>query len=224
MLQPLGKDIWSFSYQTTLAGIHFDCTSFIIQLEGKLAVISPGRWEDALLKPIQKLGEVAFLIAPNAFHHMNIATWKEKFPQAELWGVKALEKKRPDLKFDHFLKDQDQPFGPSLNFYPLLGASAVSEVVFYHPISQSLILTDLLFNVSKVRGVVTNLFFSLYGINKKLGMSRLFKFTIKDKAKFSQAIDQILELDFTQVLINHGDNLTDGAKLKFREALKWLKR
>ena len=85
-------------------------------------------------------------------------------------------------------------------------------------------MTDLLFNVSRVRGVLTNIAFSLYGINKKLGMSRLFKFAIKDKAKFSQAIDPILELDFTQVLINHGENITDEAKPKLIEALKWLKR
>ncbi len=224
MFTSLGKDIWSRAYATRFWGVHFPCASFALRLEKKLLILSPGPWDEALAPALHDLGEVAFLVAPNAFHHLHLAAWKTRFPQAELWGPSRLGKKRPELNFDHYFTEQSQPFAPALTLHPLWGAPGVSETAFFHQASQSLILTDLLFNLNEIQGRWSHCFFFLLGIHGRLGSSRLFQSAVNDKKKFAQASKDLLSLDFTQVLLHHGENLERDAKTQLEAALAWAKK
>jgi hypothetical protein len=71
-----------------------------------LLVISPGRMEEARFAALASYGAPRFLLAPNYFHNLGIASWVERFPEAT---VVAHERAIPRLKRQV----------PGVNFAPL---------------------------------------------------------------------------------------------------------
>ena len=50
------------------------------------------------------------------------------------------------------------------------------------------------------------------GIHEYPGMSRLFRFLIKDRAAFMDSISEIAEHDFERIVVAHGDPIVHDAK------------
>ena len=192
-------------------------TSVAVKLKSGTVLISPGsQLTDEQLK---NLSNVTDLVASNALHSAGIPKANAAHPNANVWGVPGLEKRKPEMKWTHVLKEGQWKYQEELPAIFVKGAPAIKEVVFYHKPSKSLIVTDLCFNMTKVSGFGAWIILNLFGTYKKFGVSKFFARYIKDKAAFESSLKEILAYDFDKIIVSHGEIVTDNAKEKLRQAM-----
>ena len=99
----------------------------------------------------------------------------------------------------------------------------MNELVFLHPRTRTLILTDLAFNVRRSDSFVTRVFLRINNAFGKFGPSRLARTVFfKDKAQVRAAIERILGWDFDRVVVSHGDVLESKGPATLRDSYSWL--
>ena len=185
--------LFSFEFRQKLApGISFPARSSIIVLENREAIIiSPGPFDSQSISEIQKLADKFYIVAPNLFHHLHFLKAKESFKNSELYAPKSLSKKNAKYADQyHIIDELPKHVKEQVKIIPINGHKALQEWVFYHSKSQSLVLTDLAFNMG-TQGFLTASVLKLAGAYKKLAQSRLVKSTITDKQQFHQSIWQL---------------------------------
>jgi hypothetical protein len=107
MLEQLGPDLWiadggtvsffGFDYPTRMAVVRLD--------DGGLWVWSPITLDGTLEGEVRALGPVRHLVSPNKLHHLFLAAWLAKFPDAKLWGTASTIAKVKALRFTGALID-----------------------------------------------------------------------------------------------------------------------
>src|SRR5688500_9025144 len=81
----------------------------VIRLAGsRLFVHSPVAAQAELMREVQSLGTVAYVVAPNRLHHLFAGDWQQACPGASLYVAPGLEQKRPDLAIAGRLGDQPE--------------------------------------------------------------------------------------------------------------------
>lgn len=207
--------------QRLAMGFHLPTRMTIIQLtNGDLALISVVPLSEELRIKLADLGAVKYLIAPNLLHHLYLKAAKRAFPGARVLAPKALRTKRADLHIDFDLEDSLPPdLSYELTTIHIEGAPGIDEFVFFHPASKTLIVTDLVFNVRGPEGFVSHLMLFMVGCYKRLGQSRVWRFATKDIDAFDQSLLRVLELDFDQLVMAHGDVIQEDANALLRLAL-----
>jgi hypothetical protein len=192
--------------------------------DGRLWLHSPVKIDEHLTRELETLGRVAYIVAPNKVHHLMLGGWVERYPEAELHGAPGLAKKRTDLSFRGMLGDQaPEAWRDDLQQIFLEGAPIVHETVFVHAKSSTLIVTDLVFNVGQADDVWTRVTLGgMLGATGGVRMSRTIKFSVRDRARFKQSVDRVLEHDFQRVTVTHGDVIRTDAKDSLRAAAAWL--
>ena len=136
--------------------------------------------------------------------------------------VHGLRKRLPDLPHAKDLVDGlDYPWKKEIKQHRVKGIPKLDEVVFFHPLSKTLVLTDLAFYITSESPLVTRLLFRLNGAYNKFGPSRIFKnFILKNKSEFKKSLDYILTWDFERIIISHGKLIEKDGKDIFADAFK----
>lgn len=126
-----------FPYPTRMA---------VVQLnDGSLWVWSPVALTDELVKGVERLGKVRFIVSPNKIHHLFLAEWQEHWPEAKVFAPPGLPKRRPDISFDGELNDRPEPgWEAEIDQVIFKGSLAMEEVVFFHRPSSTAIVCDLI--------------------------------------------------------------------------------
>lgn len=222
---PENEVLPTFEHPQRLPGrFHFPARMTVLPLAGRrLALVSPIPIDAALAARLAALGEVCFLIAPNLLHHLYLGSASQRFPEARVLAPERLRKKRPDLRFDGSL-EHDLPalLTDSVEVLKFDGAPALDEFVFYDRARKTLLVTDLVFNVRKPRGLMAHLVLSLVGCHGRLAQSRALRWMVQDRARASVSVERILMLDFDRLVMAHGDIVESGARVELRRALSWL--
>ena len=126
--------------------------------DSALLLHSPIPVTEELLGEVTPLGPVAYLVAPNRFHHLFVGEWLDACPEASAYVAAGLEDKRPDLKIAGVLGDEPEPaWAGTLDQVVLQGIPLTNEVIFFHRPSSTLIVTDLAFNVGSSSPLPTRL-------------------------------------------------------------------
>ena len=123
-------------------------------LDGSLALISPIKVDSAIKQQLDSLGVVKYLIAPNLFHYLYLSHCQQIYPQAQIIAPPGLDNKQPDLNIDRVFTQDLIEFDGELEYTLLEGfqvfippkIATANEIVFYHPVSKTLIITDSAFN------------------------------------------------------------------------------
>jgi hypothetical protein len=224
-LEEFAPNIWTVQVPLSIAGAQFGTRMTLVRLDdGQIVLMAPCPIDDALEAQIRRLGPVAAVVAPNAFHYFSFMDALVRFPDATPFLAEGVAKKigqtppnaRPLSAAPEPLWKQD------LEQVAIPGSPKVNEVVFYHAASRTLILTDLCFNFDPPPKGWTGIFLRLAGAHGKLAVSRLMRSMLKDRSKLPRAIDQILAWDFDRLIVTHGQNIESGAKERFREATAGL--
>jgi hypothetical protein len=205
-----------------LLGADIGARTVIVALRaGGLALISPGPIDDALARQLADLGGVRALIAPNAFHHFHLLAAAQRHPEAICFlarGVEAKLRGRPEGEVRTLGGEPDSLWASDLESCTVEGAPRVNETVFFHPPSKTLIVTDLCFHFDPPPGGWTGILLRLGGAYGRLGVSRLMRTLLRDRAAVRASIDRLLEWDFEQLVVTHGSILREDARRRFREA------
>jgi hypothetical protein len=148
-LNKVSENIWIIDGNAVpFFGFPYTTRMTVIRLSsGDLWIHSPLKISNKLVDDILELGEVKYLISPNKLHHLFLAGWMERFPNAICYASPGLAKKRNDLMFskelgmlpeDEWSKEIDQTI--------FKGSFVMEEVIFFHRSSKTLVLTDLIEN------------------------------------------------------------------------------
>jgi hypothetical protein len=193
---------------------------------GSLAVHSAIRMADDDMRQLDRLGRVAWIIAPNPMHTSETPWYAARYPTARVFAPGALRRRlavqsRLDGAIEANWPDALDVYLKAL----FVDGLRMPESAYLHVSSRTLVLTDLAFNFAEdhFHGV-TRWLMRLNGVNGRFGPSRLLRWTlIRDRAALRRSIDQLLEWDFDRVIVNHGRVLESGGRERLAQAFRFLR-
>ncbi|KGB52840.1 DUF4336 domain-containing protein [Sphingopyxis sp. LC363] len=229
--KPFGEGIWivdgpEIRMDYGPASMPFPTRMTVVRLPGgRLWVHSPIAPDDALFAAIDRLGEVGWLVAPSSIHYWYVADWQVRYPAAQTLAVPGLaEKAKRDFRVDALLDGPAMPLPDDIAGV-LVPGTMVSEAVFFHRPSRTVILTDLIENFEPAR-VRSRLFRSLVRLagvaHPGGGTPADMRLTFWPRRRAVRAaMAQILAWDCERVVMAHGLPYESGGAAELRRAFGW---
>ena len=224
-LTPLAPDLWVATRPLKLTVGDIGTRMTVVRLPGGgLLLHSPVRPDAETRQALDAVGTVRCVVAPSKVHHFFVGHYGAAYPDARLFAAPGLPEKRKDVPFHAVLDDDPPPeWRGTLEQHLVRGASFVNEVVFFHPASRTLILTDLAFNMTTAPPGRARVFCWLVGATGRFGPHRIVRAAIRDRAAVRASIDRILGWDFDRITVTHGEVLETGGRQRFAEAFAFLR-
>ncbi len=223
MLQSvIEHQIWTWDEPFSRAGIEFGARMTIVRLKnGDLWVHSPLEPSDEMRRQIENLGPVRHLIAPNKMHYLGAKAFKEAYAQARLYGAPGLAQAHQDIRFDATLGEVPEAAWADDLEQVVFHGNLINEVVFFHPSTRTLIVTDLCFYITQ-GNAATQLFAKAAGVQNMPGPTPIFKLATRDHNQARHALDCILRWDFDRIILSHGSIYEANGKTALRQKFAWL--
>lgn len=223
-MQQLHSDLWITDSPLRFLGLEVGARMTVVRLpDSRLLLHSPIAATEELVREVEALGRVAYIVAPNLLHHLFVSEWQRACPNALLYVAPGLETKRADLAIEGLLGDEPEPgWRDDLDQVFLDGFPFANEVAFFHRPSATLIATDLAFNVCASSPPLTRLFFRLAGIYGRLSPTLLERLMVRDRTAFRHSLERILEWPFERVVVAHGDVSEKGGREELIRGYSWL--
>jgi hypothetical protein len=203
---------------------------------GQLIVISPIALTPELIAELDALGPIAHQIAPNRYHHLFASPFKQQYPQAKFWAANGLQEKRPDLAIEQIITANAGDIDGELFYQQFVGievpstgtlqpirqSDPLNEVVFYHPATSTLIITDIAFHFDRQNSWETRLIGRLLGSYQALRPTLLEKWCLKDRDAVERSVRAVLQWDFDRVIVAHGSIIETNGKAMLKAGYEWL--
>jgi Domain of unknown function (DUF4336) len=227
-LRPLAPpNLWVADRGLKLAVGDIGTRMTVIRLaNGGLFLHSPVRLDAETRSALDGLGAVCAVVAPSKVHHFFVGDYITAYPAARIYGAPGLAEKRRDLTFHGVLSDAaPAEWRGEIEQHVFRGASPINEVVFFHPATRTLLLTDLAFNVpaDHTAGPRARLFYWLVGAAGRFGPHRIVRLALRDRHAAHTSVERILQWDFDRVVVTHGDVLESGGRERLAAAFAFLK-
>ncbi|MCB1173318.1 MAG: DUF4336 domain-containing protein [Leptospiraceae bacterium] len=227
MLHTVAPDIWTMDGESIrFFGIPFPLRMTIVRLpDQRLWLHSPVRPSKEQLAALQVLGSTAFLVAPNAFHHLYIGHWQEHFPEAQIWGVSKLKQKRPELHFSGILDETaETPWQPHIEQIYFRGSAILPEMMFWHRSTKTLILTDYIQNHDTGNdGWFWRRLKRIIGVEGPQGGVPLdLRLSVWHRRAARDSLQQLMQWDFERIIIAHGNCIEGNGREYLQKAFEWL--
>ena len=197
-------------------GMQLGARMTVLTLPDGLLLHSPTDLDPA---DLAHLGTPRWILAPNKFHHLHAGPWIDRGLQA--WCAPGLPTKRPDLSFHHTVTEACTPFGDDVLLIPLSCFSLTNEVVLLHRPSRTLVVTDLVFNITADAPWLTKAILCSAGGYPGCKTTTLERVGMNRAAARSD-LTHLLQLDFDRIIPSHGAVIETGGKQALRDAFAWL--
>jgi hypothetical protein len=222
-LTSLAADLWVATRPLPLIVGDIGTRMSVIRLrDGSLFLHSPVKLDAETRTALDALGPVRAVVAPSLVHHLFVGDYQAAYPQATLYAAPGLEKKRTDVPFGASLDDEPPPqWAGQLEQHVFRGAPIINEVVFFHPATRTLLLTDLAFNIARPLSGRAR-FFTWLVKARGFGPHRIIRFGVRDRDAARASLERILQWDFDRITVTHGDVLESGAHAAMQAAFDWL--
>lgn len=206
-----------FPYPTRMAVVRL--------ADGGLWIWSPIALTPELERAVDALGPVRHLVTPNKLHHLYLAEWVARWPEAQLHAPPGLARRRPDLHFDSELGDEPDPaWAGEIDQTIFRGSFVMEEVVFFHRPSRTVIFGDLVQRheperMTGWRGAVMR----LDGLVGEEGSApREWRLSFLRRAPARAARAKVLAWNPERLLVAHGLCAKKGATPILERALAWI--
>ncbi len=220
MLKPIAPGLWTAGYPLSILGTEHGRTVTVIRLaSGKLLIHSMAPFTAADLGAIRELGEPAWLAEAMLLHDTYAAEGRRAFPDLPFLGPPGFAG-IAGFPVDPLLPPPPE-WAEEIRVARLQGAPKLEEHVFLHIPTRTLVVADLIFNFDAAeRG--WNRFFHRHvaGFRRYPGMSRIFRWCIRDRAAFRGSLEEILAWDFDRIIPGHGEPIEYGGKEALRGAMR----
>ncbi len=235
-LKPVADNVWivdgpeiqmSYPYLSFFK-VPFPTRMTVVRLgDGSLWLHSPTPLTDDLAAAIDALGRVAFLVAPNLLHFWWIGDWKARYVQARAYAAPGT-RKRAEKRFTGFdadLTDAPPPEWRGEFAQVMVPGSYMTEAVFFHRASHTLILTGLIENFEPDR-------FSKRWLRLACQWSGccdpdgrapidLRSTFLRHRGAVRQAVRRMLEWQPERVILAHGRWYPQNATAELKRAFRW---
>jgi len=220
-MKQVGDGLWEAVTPLRVIVVESGRRMTVAQLgDGGLWIHSPAELTPQLHAELDALGPVRFVVPASKLHgNLFAEDYAAAFPDAELFkGPGGRERK--GVQYAGELGDAPDPrWSSDLDQLVLRGNRLADEVLFLHRASRSLIVGDLVFNVTPEAPATARVW---VGGGEGVRPARLYRRTIRDRQAFRESLDRALEWDFDRIQIGHGDNVENDAKRAVREAYAFL--
>jgi hypothetical protein len=216
--------IWLCRYRVHYVGTVLDARMTLVRLaDGSVLVHSPCEIDAEAKAAILTIGPVAAIVAPGTFHHLHTRSAQAAFPDAKTFICPGVEGRAPGLRYDGVLDDTAPDlWRGQLEQVLVRGSHWMREVAFYHPVSRTLILVDIVENITG-RTRTTNwqlrlwwkVVFRMWNRPKP---APEYQFGWRDKRAARLSLRRVLAWDFERVVIAHGDLIEARAHAVVAEA------
>lgn len=226
LIEYIPDQIWLKSYPVHYAGCDFTARMSVIRLDDtRLMLHSPCEIDAATESAICSLGEVACIVAPGSYHYFYVSSAQEAFPDAETYICPGIERKRPDIEFDWLLGNRPPEIWHGVLDQVLVrGTKFIWEVAFLHQQSRTLLLVDLIENVTDQTPNVDwqlKLWWKVVmHMWNRAAPAPEYQLGWGDKRVVKECLNRVLNWDFERIIIAHGDNIESNAEAVAREAWK----
>jgi len=232
-LKPVADDIWIVDgpvirFRAFGIRIPFATRATIIRLEGdRLFVHSPTPLVPGLKAEIDRTGVPRWIVGPNRLHYWWIPDWRSAYPEAEVYLAPRISEQAGG-RIDFDCRTLDQPLG-----YPWEGpiktlsvpGTYMTEVVFFHVPSRTLVLTDLIENFEREKlGIVMRLMTRFGGVRDPDGgtPSDLRASFLKQRPQVRSAVETMIAWDPQRIILAHGRWYAHGGTAELRRAFRWI--
>ena len=222
----VADQIWLKEYPIHYAGCDFNARMAVVRLpDSKLLLHSPCEIDERTKESISALGEVTYIVAPGSYHYFHIPSAQAAFPKADTYICPGVERKRPEIDFDWFLADQPpEAWADTLDQVLVRGNKYIWEVAFLHKPSRTLLLVDLIENITdqtpNTNWLLKLWWKAVFHMWNNPKPAPEYQLGWKDKAAARQSLQRILEWDFDRIVLSHGDLIDKDAKAIARQAWK----
>ena len=223
VLQPWADGIWIAEMPLRFFGVPFGTRMTVVQLrDGSLLLHSPVRLSPPLRAALDALGPVQHLVSPNKLHHLYLGAAMAAYPQAAVHVPPGLADKCPEYSGGLPLGDMAPPaWSGVLQQLVVRGSSIMQEVVFFHPGSGTLIVSDLCEHFGPNSPLLTRLVAYLARMYDRPRMPPDWQLSFRDRDARRASFTRLLSWDFDRVILAHGALLTAGAKAIFEREYAW---
>jgi hypothetical protein len=226
LLRSFGKSLWYIEGTVRFFGVPIRTRMAVSRLDGDaLWVCSPLPMTDEIGDVLQGLGRVAHIVSPNKIHNQGLDGFHRRYPEAKLWASPGLTERRPELDYAGVLTDEPEAVWSEYIDQRLTeGNSFFSEAVFFHRASRTLIVADLVENISAETFPSTagRAFAKMMGIYGRALPSPEFRMYTFDAAAARRKLDQISAWPFQRILLAHGELITENAHEVFQKVVDHL--
>ncbi len=227
MLEEFGPSIYVADGPTvSFYGFPYPTRMAVVRLsDSSVWLWSPVALTDELFDSVNAIGPVSHIVSPNKIHHLFLAEWAERWPEARIYAPPGLAKKRRDLHFDSHLGDEPEPaWAAEMDQVIFRGSLFMEEVVFFHQASRTAIISDLIQRhpeaaMNGLKGMLMRLD-SLVGKHGSTPREWRASFLRRGKARIAR--QKVLGWEPERLLIAHGDCEQTDAKSIIANALNWI--
>lgn len=228
-LRALGKDLFVVDGPVVRdMGITYNTRMTAVRLsDGSVWIASPVPVSFTTIAEITALGPVRHLVSPTPRHYWRLHAWHALFPEARLWSspVTAVTLRNgPLLETETLGEPAPAAWAGDLDQAIVRGSALVSEVVFFHAASRTLLVEDLIQVHERRPGhPVRNALITVGGVAApRGGVARDIRLSFRDRAAARQSLIKILEWDFDQLVVAHGPVITHAGRRRVEDAFSWL--
>jgi hypothetical protein len=193
--------------------------------DGGLWVWSPIELDPALEAALATLGPVRHLVEPNKLHHLPLAAWVDRYPEAQLHPAPGLAKKRPELPWQAELGD-DAPaaWDGQVDQLVFRGSPLLVELFFFHRASRTLLVCDLVqrFDPATLSGWRGWLMRIDGLVGPDGGAPRELRASFWRRRAARAALGRALAWDPQQLVIAHGVLPQENGRDALSHAFRWL--
>lgn len=214
-LQSVGRQIWVADRDLAMVGgLRFPVRMVVIgNASGDLLCYSPVALDDATIEALSGIGEVRWIVAPNPHHTLFARDYQQQFPDARLLAVAPIsgctvQIFRPPAQSEGRIDHAFEALAVSLR-------GEFKELVIYHDLSETLIVSDLLFNIHSA-GRPLELLMRLNGAWQRAGHTRMQRLMIlRDRQGLADFYRWALARPFVQITMSHGEVIKADAREAF---------
>jgi hypothetical protein len=227
MLESFAPSLWIADGPTVpFYGFPYPTRMVVVRLaDGSAWVWSPVALTEELAHAVEAIGPVRYILSPNKIHHLFLAEWAERWPEARLFAPPGLASKKPDLHFDAELGDEPDPaWAADIDQVIFHGSLAMEEVVFFHRASRTVIICDLIQRhpEAKMTGW-KGMLMRLDGLVGEHGSTpREWRATFLQRKPARAARDKVLNWNAERLVIAHGECAQAEATSIIAGALRWI--
>lgn len=212
--------IWASERPVWFSGVRLRARTSVIRLDdGRLLLHSPAPPSDSLRQQLTQLGEVAWLVVPNCFHHLGTPAAAAAFPKAQVVGPKSAAARNSKLRIDvdiHALGFVDGV--PEIALFPLAGVPFLDETLLYHRPTETLFGADVVLRGDEHDHWSFRVASRLTGCFQRVSVPPDVRKKVVDKQAASQSLRALQSVSIKRLIIAHGAVIEDAPMAQLTEA------
>lgn len=188
--------------------------------DGRLVIHNAIALDDAGMAELEAWGEPAVIFVPNGFHRMDAATWKQRYPRAQVIAP-AGSRKRVEKVVPVDAVTESAPSDASVKLTPLDGCPMESVMEVKTDAGTTLVFCDAVLNMPRL-GFPMNV---MLGPTGQISAPRVMRLLmIKDKKAFAAHLDRLADTPGLKTLMfGHGKPIEDDAPGALRKVVSQLR-